>query len=87
MNGQVKEEWADPSPSRGDVYGRVAHITSFSMGSYILGRKTIFFLEETRIIRISDQKTSILLIICIRDQPRMDVVNTNASCYYRNGHM
>ena len=87
MNGQVKDEWADPSPSRGDVYGRVAHITRFSMGSCILGRKTISYVEETRIIRISDQKTSIPLIICMRDQPRMDVVNTHASCYYRNGHM
>ena len=48
------------------------------MGSCILGRKTIFYVEETRIIRISDQKTSTPLIVCMRAQPRMDVVNTHA---------
>ena len=76
MNGQVTDEC--PYPSRGDVYGRVAHITRFSTRSCILGRKTISYLEETRIIRISDKKTSTLLIICMRAQPRMDVVNTHA---------
>ena len=55
-----------------------AQITRFSMGSCILGRKTFYYVQETRIIRISDQKASTPLIICMRAQPRIGVVNTHA---------
>ena len=53
----------------GDVYGRVAQIARFCMGSCILGRKTISYVEITRIIHIQDQETSTPLIMHMRAQP------------------
>ena len=69
MNGQVKDEWRQIHLHLdGDVYGRVAQIARFSMGPCILGQKTISYVEISRITRVSDQKTSTPLIICMRAQ-------------------